>query len=87
MNQPDYFRKLLTFASRIRRLKSADKLSHTQSTITLQMKQLKEELALKLFEKIGRRMELTQARKNILLYVDTILKGVEHYMNPQMCSL
>lgn len=61
--------------------KAADKLSYTQSTVTFQIKQLEEELALKLFEKIGRRMELTQAGKDILPYVDTILQGAEQINN------
>lgn len=52
--------------------KAADKLGYTQSTVTFQIKQLEEELALKLFEKIGRRMELTQAGKDIMPYVDMI---------------
>lgn len=54
--------------------KAADKLGYTQSTVTFQIKQLEEELALKLFEKIGRRMELTQAGKDIMPYVDMILQ-------------
>lgn len=57
--------------------KAADKLNYTQSTVTFQIKQLEEELSLKLFEKIGRKMELTQAGKDILPYVDTILQGAE----------
>lgn len=61
--------------------KAADKLNYTQSTVTFQMKQLEEELCLKLFEKIGRRMELTQAGKDILPYVDTILQGAEQINN------
>lgn len=61
--------------------KAADKLSYTQSTVTFQIKQLEEELSLKLFEKIGRRMELTQAGKDILPYVDTILQGAEQINN------
>ncbi len=61
--------------------KAADKLNYTQSTVTFQMKQLEEELALKLFEKIGRRMELTQAGRDILPYVDTILQGAEQINN------
>ena len=32
---------------------AADKLNYTQSTVTFQMKQLEEELSIKLFEKIG----------------------------------
>lgn len=61
--------------------KAADKLNYTQSTVTFQMKQLEEELALKLFEKIGRRMELTQAGRDILPFVDTILQGAEQINN------
>jgi len=61
--------------------KAADKLGYTQSTVTFQIKQLEEELALKLFEKIGRRMELTQAGKDILPYVDMILQGAEQIIN------
>lgn len=61
--------------------KAADKLGYTQSTVTFQIKQLEEELAIKLFEKIGRKMELTQAGKDILPYIDTILQGVEQINN------
>lgn len=61
--------------------KAADKLNYTQSTVTFQMKQLEEELSLKLFEKVGRRMELTQAGKDILPFVDTILQGAEQINN------
>lgn len=61
--------------------KAANKLNYTQSTITFQIKQLEDELALKLFEKIGRKMVLTQAGRDILPYVDTILQGVEQIGN------
>ncbi len=61
--------------------KAADKLGYTQSTVTFQIKQLEEELALKLFEKIGRRMELTQTGKDIMPYVDMILQGTEQISN------
>lgn len=61
--------------------KAADKLGYTQSTVTFQIKQLEEELALKLFEKIGRRMELTQAGKDIMPYIDMILQGAEQINN------
>ena len=61
--------------------KAADKLDYTQSTVTFQIKQLEEELALKLFEKIGRRMELTQAGKDIMPYIDMILQGAEQISN------
>lgn len=61
--------------------KAADKLGYTQSTVTFQIRQLEEELALKLFEKIGRRMELTQAGKDIMPYIDLILQGTEQIGN------
>ena len=40
--------------------KAAEKLNYTQSTITFQINQLEQELGLRLFEKIGRRMVLNQ---------------------------
>ena len=61
--------------------RAADKLNYTQSTVTFQMKQLEEELSIKLFEKIGRKMELTQAGKDILPYIDTVLQGIEQINN------
>ena len=41
--------------------RAADKLGYTQSTITFQVQQLEQELSIKLFEKIGRRMQLTKS--------------------------
>ena len=41
--------------------KAAEKLNYTQSTITFQIGQLEQELSVKLFEKIGRKMVLTKA--------------------------
>lgn len=61
--------------------KAADKLGYTQSAITFQIKQLEEEFSLKLFEKIGRRMELTQAGKDIMPYVEMILQSTEQIGN------
>lgn len=61
--------------------KAADVLNYTQSTVTFQMKQLEEELGLQLFEKIGRKMSLTQAGREILPGIDTILQGVEQIKN------
>lgn len=61
--------------------KAANKLNYTQSTVTFQIKQLEEELSLKLFEKIGRKMNLTQAGKEILPYINEILQGVEQINN------
>lgn len=56
---------------------AAHKLCYTQSTVTFQIQQLEQELSMKLFEKIGRKMVLTQAGKDILPYIDSILESVE----------
>lgn len=61
--------------------KAALKLNYTQSTITFQVKQLEQELSIKLFEKIGRKMILTQAGNNILPYIETILQATEQVNN------
>lgn len=63
--------------------KAATKLNFAQSTVTSQIKQLEEELSINLFEKIGRRMELTQAGKDVLPYIHTILQNVEQINNYQ----
>ena len=60
---------------------AAQKLSYTQSTVTFQMQQLEQELSIKLFEKIGRKMMLSQAGKDILPYVDSILQSMEQISN------
>ena len=56
---------------------AADKLGYTQSTITFQINQLEQELGIKLFEKIGRKMILTKAGAQLLPYVDETLQSVE----------
>lgn len=61
--------------------KAATKLNYTQSTVTAQMKQLEEELSIKLFEKIGRRMKLTQAGEDVLPYISTVLQSMEQINN------
>lgn len=61
--------------------KAADSLNYTQSTVTFQMKQLEEELSIRLFEKIGRKMVLTQAGKDILPCFDNIIRAEEQICN------
>lgn len=61
--------------------KAAQKLDYTQSTVTFQIKQLEQELSIKLFEKVGRKMELTQAGKDIIPYIETILQASEQISN------
>lgn len=57
--------------------KAAEHLNYAQSTITLQMQQLEQELSIKLFEKIGRTMKLTQAGKELIPYIDNVIEAVQ----------
>ena len=57
--------------------KAAAKLNYTQSTVTFHIQQLEQELSIKLFEKIGRRMILTQVGRDILPHIENILHETE----------
>ncbi|MDP5252780.1 MULTISPECIES: LysR family transcriptional regulator [unclassified Vibrio] len=59
-------------------LKAAQKLYCTQSTVTFQIKQLEQDLSLQLFEKIGRKMVLTQAGKKILPHVYELTRVMDN---------
>lgn len=61
--------------------KAAGRLHYAQSTISLQMQLLEQELSVKLFEKVGRKMELTQAGKGLLPYIDAVLDAVQQMQN------
>lgn len=61
--------------------KAATQLNYAPSTVTSQMRQLEEELAIKLFEKVGRRMKLTQAGKDIMPHIEAILQNAEQISN------
>ncbi|MFC6260086.1 LysR family transcriptional regulator [Levilactobacillus fujinensis] len=60
---------------------AADKLNYAQSTVTFQMQQLERDLAIQLFEKVGRKMVLTQAGKSILPAIDSVLGTVTAMKN------
>lgn len=57
--------------------KAAVRLNYTQSTITFQIGQLEQELSVRLFEKIGRKMALTKAGEHLIPYVDAVLSSVD----------
>ena len=61
--------------------KAAKQLNYAQSTVTLQMQLLEQELSVKLFDKIGRKMVLTQAGKDLLPYMDAALEAVAQMEN------
>ncbi len=56
---------------------AAEKLHYTQSTITFQIDQLEQELSVRLFEKIGRKMVLTSAGKEFIPRVNEVLEAVK----------
>ena len=56
-------------------------LGCTQSTVTFHIQQLEKELNLKLFEKVGRKMLLTQEAKEIMPYFDTITNSIDKLIN------
>jgi DNA-binding transcriptional LysR family regulator len=56
--------------------KAAEKLNYSKSTITFQMQQFEQELSVKLFEKIGRKMIVTQAGKELLPHIDTVIDTI-----------
>ncbi len=57
--------------------KAALSLNYTQSTITFQMGQLEQELGVRLFDKIGRRMVLSQAGEQLVPYAADVLAAVD----------
>lgn len=70
-------RRFITFKTVVEEgsfLRAAQKLCCTQSTVTFHIQQLEQELAIPLFEKIGRRMCLTAAGKKLLPHVYDLTK-------------
>lgn len=63
--------------------KAAERLNFAQSTVTSQIHQLEEELSVQLFEKVGRRMGLSQAGKDLLPSIEAILHSEEVMKNYQ----
>ncbi len=57
--------------------KAAEQLGYAQSTVTFQIQHLEQELSVQLFEKIGRKMVLTEAGKELLPSINQILNDVE----------
>ena len=57
--------------------KAANEMNYAQSTVTMQLKRLEEELGYPLFEKIGRKNYLTSQGKTFLSYANRILSLVD----------
>ncbi len=73
-------RNLITFV-RIAEVKnfskSAQLLGYSQSAVTMQIKQLEQELGRQLFERIGKQVKLTQAGERLLPYALDILNTAQ----------
>lgn len=57
--------------------RAAEFLGYTQSTITIQIQQLEEELGVPLFERVGRRMVLTQVGERALTQARELLQAAD----------
>ncbi|UWD47195.1 LysR family transcriptional regulator [Clostridioides difficile] len=60
--------------------KAAKVLNYAQSTITFQIKQLENELSVKLFEKNRNKMELTQEGKEVLPMINKVIDATEELL-------
>lgn len=54
--------------------KAAKQLGYVQSTVTMQIKQLEEELGIILFDRIGKKIELTSHGQKLLYYANHLVK-------------
>lgn len=73
-------RRFLTFRTVVEEgsfVRAAHKLCCTQSTVTFHIQQLEQDLSLQLFEKIGRRMRLTERGKAILPHVHELTQVLD----------
>lgn len=68
-------RTFLAAADRGSYQRAAEALGYTQSTVTVQIRQLEEELGVPLFQREGRRMALTEAGRQALPQARELLAG------------
>ena len=57
--------------------KGAEQLGYSQSAVTAQIKQLEDDLGVQLFDRIGRSIQLTDARRNFIPYAIRLLQASE----------
>lgn len=72
-----HLRTFLTVVEQGSYHRAAQMLGYTQSTITVQIQQLEEELGVPLFERVGRRMVLTQMGGQVLGRARTLLEEAD----------
>ena len=57
--------------------RTAQQLGYSQSAVTVQIRKLEKELGVQLFERIGRRIYLTERGREFVPYADEILKATQ----------
>ena len=80
------FREIATFlqAAQLKSFsKAAKKLNYSQGTVTIQIKNLEEELGVRLFDRIGKQISLTGKGEQFYQYAVTLMKNMEEIK----CSL
>lgn len=60
--------------------RAAERLGYTQSTITVQIQQLEGELGVPLFERVGRKMELTETGKRLMPQARDLLTAADRLL-------
>lgn len=71
-------RNLLTFikvAEQQSLSKAAKQLGYAQSTVTMQMQQLEQELGVALYERVGKQIRVTEQGQELLVYAGRIVKA------------
>jgi len=66
-----------TLASTLNFSRAAEVQNYVPSTVTMQMKSLEEELGVKLVDRLGKKVILTDPGRSFLRYVDNILRELE----------
>lgn len=76
-----YIRTLVTIIENGSFQSAATKLHYSQSTVTFQIQQLEKELGIKLFERIGKKMVITESAKRIIPNLKSILDNYDMAMS------
>ncbi|MBI4474374.1 MAG: LysR family transcriptional regulator [Acidobacteria bacterium] len=76
-----HLRYLMAVAEELNFGRAAIRLRISQPPLSQQIRQLEEELGVRLFERTKRRVRLTEAGKRIVLEAEQILKQVDHFVN------
>ncbi len=61
--------------------KTAALLGYTQSAVTMQIKQLEEELNVRLFDRVGKTVHITNEGMRLLKYADEIITAAQNALN------